>query len=1137
MAFEVVPRAGVALPSQPFVPDAQGGVRAEQTRTSPKSWTAEAAHWKTAVNAAHRNQMFCTPFVWFAALIATPAWGQASISGRVEDASGSPIGGASVTVKSLETGASRTAATNAAGNYGVLSLPLGAQELKAEKSGFKAALRTGIELRIGQEAVVNLRLEVGDLSQQVTVSEQVPVVNTATASVAGMVGEHAVKNLPLNGRSFDNLITLNPGSINYSAMKSAQTSTSNGNTFSVNGRRTAENLFLLNGIEYGGASQLAVTPGGASGELLGIDAIREFNVLTDTYGAEYGKRAGAQVSAATQAGTNVLHVSLFEFLRNSALDARNFFDRGSVPPFRRNQFGGALGGPLQKNKLFVFGNYEGFRQALAVSNVAVVPDAQARLGRLPNSTGAYTQDANLNPAMLAYMSFWPQPNGPERLVGGLPTGTALAYNTPRQSIREDFGTTRTDYALGSRDWLAGIYTIDDGNSLIPVADPLFASYETLRAQVASAQETHVFSPQFLSIFDVGFSRAGFNLDSSPLASFPASDSFVSGSGPGGIVIGGGVTTTGPGSITSAGPNNAANAWNRRNLFTWTDGVQIIRGIHQISAGVWFQRLRDNEDTASRQLGQASFVSLMTFLQGRVSSFQVVPTATELGWRSLLGAWHFEDTIKLLPNLTLQAGIRYEFTNGWNEVAGRAANYVTNGSGVLETTPVISRSALTKNNATRLLGPRIALAWDVFENGHTVLRAGFGTYYSLIDDLSFLLNSIPPYNGALSFTNISLPSILPILPNVAPPPACGFGVPARCSIYAPQGIQPDAKTLAVEEWRFTVERQLDHNTNLRMAYVGSFGYHGLLSVDPNTIPAQICADPGGCTAGGTPGTVTNIVPQGAQYISVGSRPNPYLGAGFFWYTEGNSSYNALQVDVNRRLTRGLEFRANYTWSKNLDLNSALTGAQANNQAQMILDRNDLRRDWGPSALNVTSQGSVSWIYSLPFGRDRRWLARTSQIQDRLAGGWQLDGIATLLSGFPFTPQIGSNRSGDGDTRNPDRPSLNPAFSGPVVAGSPNQWFNPSAFVLPASGTYGDLGRGTYTGPGLLALDLSLVKNIAIAERTRLQLRSEFFNIMNHTNLGTPNAIVFSGGAISPSAGLITATATTGRQIQFGLKVIF
>jgi len=998
--------------------------------------------------------------------------------------------------------------------------------VKAEKPGFKAALRTGIDVRVGQEAVVNLRLEVGDLAQQVTVSEQTPVVNTTTASVAGMVDDREVKDLPLNGRSFDDLIALNPGSINYSALKTAQTSTSDGNTFSVDGRRTAENLFLLNGIEYTGASQLGVTPGGVSGELLGIDAIREFNVLTDTYGAEYGKRAGAQIGVATQSGSNVLHGSVFEFLRNSALDARNFFDQASVPPFRRNQFGGALGGPLRKNKLFLFGNYEGFRQALAVSNVAVVPDAQARLGLLPNSSGVYKPVANLNPAMLPYMAFWPVPNGPERLVGGLPTGTALAYNNPRQSVREDFGNTRADYNLTNRDWFAGVYTVDDGNTLIPLSDPLFASYETLRSQVASVQETHVFSPRILNTLDAGFSRAGFNLDSTPLASFPASDSFVSGLGPGGIVIGGGVTTTGSAALTSAGPNNAAGAWTRRNLFTATDSIHIVKGIQQIDAGVWLQRLQDNDDTASRQLGQASFASLTTFLQGKTTSFQVIPTASELGWRSLLGAWYFEDTIKLLPNLTFEAGIRDEFTTGWNEEAGRAANYVTNGDGVLETAPIVGHSAFTQNNATRLFGLRTGLAWDAFGNGRTVLRAGFGTYYSLIDALSFLLNSLPPYNGALSFSNVSLPPILPILPNVAPPPSCGPGVPTPCTTYAPQGVQPNAKTPTVEEWRLTLERQLEHNSVLRLSYVGSFGYHGLLSVDPNTIPTQICASDSGCKAGGTPGTTTSIVPQGAQYIPVGTRPNPYLGAGFFWYTEGNTSYNALQLDVSRRLARGLEFRANYTWSKSLDMNSALTGAQANNQAQMILDRNDLKLDWGPSALNVASQGSISWTYALPLARDQRWI-----------GGWRLNGITTLLSGFPFTPQIGSNRSGDGDTRDPDRPSLNPAFSGPVVLGNPNQWFNPAAFILPPAGTYGDLGRGTYTGPGLAALDLSLFKDFLVTERITLQFRSEFFNILNHTNFGTPNAIVFSGAAISPSAGLITTTATTSRQIQFGLKLLF
>ncbi len=342
----------------------------------------------------------------------------------------------------------------------------------------------------------------------------------------------------------------------------------------------------------------------------------------------------------------------------------------------------------------------------------------------------------------------------------------------------------------------------------------------------------------------------------------------------------------------------------------------------------------------------------------------------------------------------------------------------------------------------------------------------------------------------------------------------------------------------------MEQQLNRDTSLRVAYVGSFGVHELLSIDPNTIPAQICASTT-CTSGGIATLasfkgVAPTVPQGAQYIPGpgAARPNPALSAGFFWLTEGNSSYNALQVDVTHRFSKGLEFRGNYTWAKNLDINSGLTGAQANNQAQMVLNRNDLRQDWGPSALNPKSQASLSANYEIPFGHGAA-LAETmfpggKSIRIRLA---QVNAIGTFLSGFPFTPLIGSNRSGDGDTRNPDRPSLSPSFSGATVTGNPTQWFKPAAFALPVAGTNGNLGRGTLTGPGLADVDFSLFKSTRVTEKTNLQFRAEFFNILNRSNFGTPNTTVFSGANISPSAGLITTTATSPRQIQLGLKLIF
>ncbi|HWC98351.1 MAG TPA: carboxypeptidase regulatory-like domain-containing protein [Candidatus Sulfopaludibacter sp.] len=1060
----------------------------------------------------------------------------ASITGTVEDASHSPVRGATVTVKSLETGATRTVVTNDSGQYTVPSLHLGPQEVKIEKPGFHAVVRSGVTLGVGQEAVVNAQLEVGEVVEQIAVSEQAPIVNTTTASTAGVVTEQQVKDLPLNGRSFDNLITLNPGVINYSAMKSANTSTSDGNTFTVAGRRTGENLFLLNGVEYTGSSQLAITPGGTSGYLLGIDAVREFTVMTDTYPAEYGKRAGAQIGVVTQSGTNVVHGTLFEFLRNSALDSRSTFAQtSSAPPLRQNQFGAALGGPLKKDRWFLFGNYEGYRQAQTLSSVSVVPDAQARLGSLPNSSGVYTPVANLDVRMLPYMAFWPTANGPELMAvqssgALLPSGTAFSYNNPRQSIREDFGTTRSDYVLSEHDWFSAAYTLDDGDSLVPLADPSFASATALRSQVASLQESHVFSPTRLNNFTVGFSRAGFQLSSAIPGQVPSTLGFVNGAGPGGIVVGGGITTTGGNNtITSAGPNNAAGVWNRRNLFTLADTYQVLHGRHQISLGVWFQRVQDNEDTASRQLGQATFTSLTTFLQGTVSSFQAVPTANELGWRSLFGAWYFQDAIKLRRNLTVELGVRHEFTTGWNEPFGRAANYIPDSTGTLQTAPRVATSTFTKNNAKKLFGPRGALAWDVFGNGRTAVHAGAGIYYSLIDDLSFLLNSLPPYNGSLTYSG-SLFSFTPIAPGATPPPTCGPGVPQPCATYAPQGIQPDAKTPAVAEWNLTVEQQLTRQTALRVSYVGSHGYHGLLSIDPNTVAPLICTS-ATCTTGGT-GAARGSVTQGMQYIPVSTRPNPYLGAGFFWYTEGNSSYNALEVDVTHRFHRGLEFRANYTWSKNLDMNSGLTGAQAQNQAQMILNRFNPRLDWGPSALNVRQQAGISTLYELPFGR-----GNNGGITNRILGGWQVNAIGTLLSGFPFTPQVGSNRSGDGDTRNPDRPSLNPAYSGPIVLGKQSQWYNPAAFILPAVGTYGNLGRGVFEGPGMADLDVSLFKRMALSEKTALQFRAELFNVLNHVNLGTPNATVFSGTATNAAAGLITTLATTPRQIQFGLKLTF
>lgn len=1065
------------------------------------------------------------------------AWTQAtgSISGRVDDPTSAAIPGAAVTVRNVETGATRTVNSDAAGLYRVLSLPVAQYEIRAEKSGFKAAVRRGIDLVVGQEAVINLSLEVGDVVQEVTIIGEAPLVNTTTASVSGLVGERQVKDLPLNGRSFDNLITLNASAINYTANQAnLQTGTSavTGNSFSVVGRRPSENLFLLNGIEYTAVSDIAVTPGGVSQQLLGIDAVREFNVVSDTYSAEYGKRAGAQVSIVTQSGTNQLHGTAFEFLRNSSLDARNFFDYPlgvRIPAFQRNQFGGSLGGPLRKDKMFLFGNYEGFRQRLGVSNVTVVPDQNARRGLLPNSAGVPAPVANLDSRMLPYMTFWPEPNGPN--LGG---GIALAYSNPKQAIREDFGTTRFDRTFSERDSFSSVYTVDDSAGAFPMTDPVFQAMVTLRSQVASVQETHVFSPQVLNTFRAGFSRAGFFYDTPPAVPLAPNLPFFTGRGFGTVSVGGG-SSTNVAAITVTG-SNGPNLKIHRNLFTYADDVQIVKGKHQISLGGWFQRLRSNNNDASRQTGRASFSTLQSFLQGTVSNFSGILNPTPMSWRQLEGAWYVQDAVTLRPNLTLRLGLRHEFTNGWNEHHGRAANYIYDPSGVLVTSTRVGDSIFTENNARWLFSPGVSLAWDPFGKGKTSIRTGLGIHYDLQDAITFIINSIPPYNGTITFLNASLPSIVPLSPSVAPPPTCGPTVPQPCTTFGPQGIQPNMTTPAVYEWNFSVEQQITPATAVRLGYVGSHGVHLLVSLDSNAIPSQICSNASGCVSGGV-NAARGTVPNGAEYIPVGTRPNRFLANGFFWQSAGLTSYNALQAELVQRLARGLQFRANYTWSKSLDINAGGSFSQAQNQAQMVMDPYHPHKDWGPAPMDVAHKFTFSGNYELPLGKTKRWLNGGGRVAGKLASGWQLNAIVTLLTGFPFTPQLGANQSGNGDTRNPDRPSLNPSFTGPVILGTPEQWFNPKAFVLPTPGTFGNLGRGGFRGPGLATADLSLFKTTTISERVSMQFRAELFNVLNRANFGTPNAIVFAGSAFSPSAGLITGTATTSRQIQFGLKLIF
>jgi len=1053
--------------------------------------------------------MKCWRSLLLVAALASAALAQidSGLFGIVKDQTGASLPAAVVTIRNVETGVVRKLVTDQGGRYTAVSLAIGHYEVRAEKPGFAPQTKTGIYLVVGQEAGVDLTLEVGEISQQVDVVEMPAAVNLSTSSTSGLVGEREVKELPLNGRSYDGLLSLNPGTVNYTSERSGGIGTSNsavGSMFAVSGRRPQENLFLLNGIEYTGASEINVTPGGASGQLLGVEAVREFNVVSDNYGAQYGKRPGAQISIVTASGANQPHGSVYEFLRNSALDARNFFDFGNIPQFERNEFGASAGGAIQPDKTFVFGNYEGFRQNLGLSDVTLVPDNNARAGYLPNSSGTLNY-VGVAPGAQQLLALWPVQNGPS-----LGSGIGEAYSHPLQTIREDFGTVRLDHNFSDKDTLFGVYTVDDSQDNTPSANPLSLVFEALREQVGSVQETHIFSPSALNTARVGYSRASYYFTGQTPVGIPG---WVEGDPIGAVVIGGGTALNGASQITGAGTNAGSNLSSVRNLFTYQDQVSLTHGIHHLEAGVWIQRIQNNDNLAQDQYGQASFGSLTSFLEGTVGTFTVVPTSTLLGWRSLEAAEYVQDSIRLGKGLEVSVGFRVENSNGMQEAHGRASNYGFDANGVIQTQPTVGDSVFTVNNGKFLPEPRAGLAWDPFGRGKTVLHAGFGIYHAQLDSLSYRLDQNGPFNTTVSLKNVSLNG-LTIVPGAAPPSG---------SLVSPSGIQPDARIPTVESYTFKVEQQLAPSLSVSAGYTGSRGYHEILSIDANLAPAAVCPAPS-CPAS---------LPAGTLYIAPGTPlANPNVANTTTWWSNGESNYNALQVDVNHHLARGLQIRGVYTFSKSLDDGTAWNSSVGANAPGFVMYPPNSRLDWGPSTYDVRQAAVIHGLWELPVGRGHG-------TANRLLGGWTLSGIATIQSGFPFTPQLGYNPSNDGDSRDPVRPSWNPAFQGPVIEGNPNQYFNPAAFAEPASGTYGNVGRDTLMGPGIRTIDLSAVKNTAISERLKLQFRAEVFNVANHANFATPNTVVFSSASAAPSAtaGLITATSTTSRQIQFGLKAVW
>jgi Carboxypeptidase regulatory-like domain len=1074
----------------------------------------------------------------------------ASIKGLIIDPSGAAVQSANITIRNTETGISRTTTSDSDGRYLVLALPVGSYEVAVSKTDFQDFARSGITLNAAQEVTVDIRLQIGAAKAAITVTEDAPMVNTSTSDISGLVDAHQIKQLPLNGRSYDLLLTLNPGIVNFTSQKTGGTGISNSSTannFAVSGNRPQQNLFLLNGVEYTGAAENNMQPGGPSGMLLGVDAVREFNVERDTYAAEFGKRPGGQVIIVTQSGSNDWHGSLYEFVRDSALDSANYFDQpGGPPPFTRNQFGVSSGGAIRKDKTFLFGNYEGFRQDLNQTSVAFVPGLAAR--------------AAAAPSVQPFLNLWPTPpqGTPELDVPGETFGISKYFSSPLQTIREHFGTLRLDQVFRSADSLSAIYTVDDGHDVTATpANPYSTDILNLREQVLSVDETHIFSPTLLNTARFGFSRAAYYFTGEPTPGTPAAGvpGFLDGLPVGAVVVGGSAASNPQAQIGLAGSNNGSNLPIKRNIYTYEDHTTLTHGFNQLSFGVWFQQFQSNEKLALSQFGQATFPSLAQFITtGITSSFLYDPAPTELNWRALLGAFYAEDLIRFRPNFTLSLGFRGEFTTGWNEAHGRAANY-TFADGVISSEPRIANSLFTTNNATFLPAPRIALAWSPF-NPKTVLRAGFGTYNDLQDALGYRADQNAPFNP--TYTVAALPvSKFPIEPTAPLPTGAKL---------SPGGVQPNVQTPTLVSWSLRLQHEISPNTAVTVGYVGSHGYHELIGVDANEpIPVLCPASP--CPAvfptwnPSLPTSPTNSptvgfplgsplagrpVPAGTYYIPANTpKANPKLANTWTWFSEGTSSYNVLQVDLTRRFSHGLSFRGVYTFSRALDDGDSLNQTTAGNAPGLVANPYDLSADKGLATYNATHVAVLNALYTLPFGRGQMLASGIEGWTNELISGWSLASIVTLQSGFPLTPQLSYNPSNNGDTRNPVRPFLNPNFIGSAVLGKVNQWFNPEAFIAPpsASGFYGNAPRDAFTGPGLATWDFSVLKDTRIRERVTLQFRAEIFNLLNRANFNTPNLILFTpptatnSTGLSGTAGAITSTATTARQVQLALKLLW
>jgi hypothetical protein len=1008
----------------------------------------------------------------------------ATINGTIVDANRSALPGVMVTTTNVDTALVRTAVSSDEGRYVLPGLPPGRYELRAELASFKPYVRRELQLAVAQTMVVNIALELGGVSEAITVTGNTSVINTSSAELGYLVGSDAIEQLPLNGRNYTDLAFLQPGVLPY-PHRDGGSVVAHGLGMSVNGQDPRSNVYLLDGTLQNDFTNGPA--GSAAGTALGSDTIREFRVESNAYSAEFGRNSGGQINVLTKSGANTIDGSLFEFHRNDGLDARNYFDTGTKPNFHRNQFGATIGGPIARDRTFFFVGYEALIERLGRTISTVVPDDNARVGILPSGP------VTVHPTIAPYLAEYPRANG-------APIGQGLAaFTFPfSQRLDEHFGQGRVDSNLGAGHQLFARYTFDTTDQFLPTDYPQFPRNFISRNQFFTGEYRRVISARTLNTSRIGYSRTriGQNVQantSTALPTFIATRDIM-----GDIDVGG---------LRRFGPQSSGNLRLVQNVFAAQNDLVHTRGRHLLKAGALAEHYQDNMVNPTFSNGIFTFADLSAFLANRPASFVGLTPEAEFDryWRFTLFGFYLQDDLQLTPRMTLTAGLRYEFSTLPEEKYGRDSALPD----LMASAPVVG--PLYENPTYGNLSPRTGVAWDLFGDGRTSLRAGYGLYFNTNNHQNLIVTvTNPPFTPRPVIVN-------PTFPN---PPF------DRASAISMRPVQFDLDNPRVHIYNVNVQRELWGRTALTLGYAGSRGRHLLRSGDVNL------ARPTATTVDGRP------------FIAAGTpRANPAFSTIELKSSDGESWYNALIVDVRRRFHQGFSVQSSYTFSKSEDTTQASTFfSDATNGTTSALPEFVPDYNKGPSDFDVRHNLVVNFTWAVP---TRSGLTGVSRA---LLGDWHLSAIWAMRSGNPLTVFVNTNRSRSqwNPSRGPgigqDRPDYAPGY-GPsnAVLGRPDQWFDPNAFVLQPAGTFGNTGRGDFTGPDQRTLDMSLAKTASIGAGARLDIRLEAFNLLNRANFGVPELRAFAGTRDGEPAlatfGRITTTVTAARQIQIGARVTF